>query len=60
VQGLLDVLAVRVFSKTGASYSEANIDINANLSPDGSYVVVPANALVEIKFPSTDITGKVV
>ena len=60
VKGLLDVLTVKLINKTGANYSFANIDINENLSPDGSYLVVPANALVEIKFPSTDITGKVV
>ena len=60
VKGLLDVLTVKLVNKTGANYSFANIDINENLSPDGSYLVVPANALVEIKFPSTDITGKVV
>ena len=59
VKGLLDVLTVKLVNKTGANYSFANIDINENLSPDGSYLVVPANALVEIKFPSTDITGKV-
>ena len=59
VKGLLDVLTVKLVNKTGANYSFANIDINENLSPDGSYLVVPANALVEIKFPTTDITGKV-
>ena len=60
VTGVLDVTKVTVSSKTGASYGSANIDINANLSPDGSYVIVPSNALVEIKFPNTDIRGKVV
>tara|TARA_Y100000310_G_scaffold169425_1_gene169467 strand:- start:1828 stop:3624 length:1797 start_codon:yes stop_codon:yes gene_type:complete len=60
VTGLLDVLTVKLVNKTGANYSFANIDINDNLSPDGSYLVVPANALVEIKYPSTDIRGKVV
>jgi hypothetical protein len=60
VTGLLDVLTVKLVNKVGANYSGANIDINDNLSPDGSYLVVPANALIEIKFPSTDIKGKVV
>jgi hypothetical protein len=60
VTGLLDVLTVKLVNKTGANYSFANIDINDNLSPDGSYLVVPANALVEIKYPATDIRGKVV
>ena len=60
VKGLLDVLTVKLVNKTGAGYSFANININDNLSPDGSYLIVPANALVEIKFPETDIRGKVV
>ena len=60
VPGILDVLTVVLVNKTGANYSFANISINENLSPDGSYLVVPANAIVEIKFPTTDIRGKVV
>ena len=60
VKGLLDVLTVRLVSKTGSGYSVANIDINDNLSPDGSYFIVPANALIEIKYPTIDIKGKVV
>jgi hypothetical protein len=60
VNGLLDVLTVRLVNKGGSDYSSANIDINDNISPDGSYLMVPANALVEIKFPTTDIKGKVV
>jgi len=57
---LLDVLTVKIVNKTGTNYSYANIDINENLSPDGSYLIVPANALVEIKYPTTDIRGKVI
>jgi hypothetical protein len=60
VTGVLDVTKVTVSSKTGANYSSANIVINDNLSPDGSYVIVPANALVEIRYPTTDIRGKVI
>tara|TARA_Y100000296_G_scaffold39968_1_gene46127 strand:- start:278 stop:2074 length:1797 start_codon:yes stop_codon:yes gene_type:complete len=60
VTGVLDVTKVTVSSKTGTNYSNANIVVNDNLSPDGSYVIVPANALVEIRYPTTDITGKVI
>jgi len=60
VKGILDVLSVKIVNKTGANYSSANIEINENLSPDGNALVVPANALVEVKFPTTDIRGKVV
>jgi hypothetical protein len=59
VNEVLDVLKVKIVNKTGGEYSDASIDINANMSPDGSYLVVPKNAIVEMKFPATDIVGKV-
>jgi len=59
VPGILDVMTVRLSSKVGGNYSSANIDINSNLSPDGGYLIVPSNAIVEIKFPASDIRGKV-
>ena len=59
VPGILDVLTVTLSGQTGGNYSGASIDINTNLSPDGTYLMVPANAVVEIKYPTTDITGKV-
>ena len=58
VPGVLDVLRVRVFCKTGTDYSSATIDINNNLSPSGDQLIIPKNAIVELKYPSTDITGK--
>jgi len=60
VPGILDVVTVKLTSKVGGTYGSANIDINANLSPDGTYLIIPANAIAEIKFPATDIRGKVV
>jgi len=59
VKGVLDVVKVKLVSKTGIDYSGATIDINKNLSPDGSYLMVPKNAIVEFKYPDTDIRGKV-
>ena len=59
VDGILDVLKVKLVNKTGANYSSVTLDINANLSPDGSYLVVPKNAIVEVKYPQTDIVGRV-
>jgi len=59
VRGVQDVYKVTLSSKTSESYSGATFDINANLSPDGSYLIVPKNAIIEIKFPSTDIKGKI-
>jgi len=57
--GILDVLKVKLTNKTGTEYSSVTIDINQNLSPDGSYLVVPKNAVVEVKYPSVDIKGRI-
>jgi phage-related baseplate assembly protein len=59
VSGVLDVTKVKVVGKNSGNYSSAAIDISDNLSSDGSYVVVPKNAILELKYPETDIIGKV-
>ena len=59
VNGVLDVVKVKIINKSGGSYSAASIEINDNMSPDGSYLVVPKNAVLEMKFPEVDIVGKV-
>ena len=50
---------MKLVNKTGADYSSVTIDINDNLSPDGDYLIVPKNAVVEIKYPMTDIEGRI-
>ena len=59
VTGVLDVVKVKLVNKTGTDYSSVVLDINNNLSPSGDYLIVPKNAIVEIKFPAVDIKGKV-
>tara|TARA_R100000008_G_scaffold372_1_gene304 strand:- start:17653 stop:19449 length:1797 start_codon:yes stop_codon:yes gene_type:complete len=59
VDGVLDVIKAKFVSKTGTNYSSATIDINKNLSPEGDYLIIPQNAIAEIKFPETDIKGTV-
>ena len=59
VTGVLDVEKVKVVNKAGGNYASAQLNINKNMSPDGSYLVTPYNAILEIKFPSMDIKGKV-
>ena len=59
VSGVLDVTAVKVYIKNGSGYANASININDNLSGDGSYLAVPRNAIMELKYPSTDIVGKI-
>ena len=58
VSGVLDVLKVKVVNKTGTNYSGATIQIEKNLSPDGNKIIIPKNAIVEIKYPASDISGK--
>ena len=59
VPDVLDVLNVKVIAKNGVGYSPAEIDINDNTSPDGDSIIIPRNAIVEVKFPEVDIVGKV-
>ena len=58
-QNILDVLKVKITNKNSGQYSNIRLDINSNMSADGSYLVCPANAVFEIKFPESDIKGKI-
>jgi len=59
VPGVLDVLKAKLVTRFGSGYSDAQIIINNSLAPDGSYLIVPKNAIVEFKYPSVDIKGKI-
>jgi hypothetical protein len=60
VEGVVDTTNVKVVQKTGLNYS-SNIlfDIQENTSPDGRYIMVPDNAVLEIKYPTADIKGNI-
>ncbi len=58
VKGVLDVVKASIFIKSGGIYSNSSIEIEKNLSSDGSYLAVPSNAIMELKFPDVDIIGK--
>jgi len=59
VEGVIDVVDVKLNTKTGANYSTTTFDVNDNLSTDGRAVMIPRNAIYEIKFPNVDIKGAV-
>tara|TARA_Y100001963_G_scaffold159603_1_gene264038 strand:- start:6370 stop:8166 length:1797 start_codon:yes stop_codon:yes gene_type:complete len=59
VKGALDVVKVKLTNKVGGSYADTILDIDDNLSPDGSYLLVPNNVILEVKFPTQDIRGKI-
>ena len=56
---ILDVIKVKIVNKSAGQYSYVNFDINKNLSPEGSYLICPKNAIFELKFPEVDIKGKI-
>jgi len=60
VTGILDVTNVKITSKTGGLYADTEFDIDSNISPDGSYLISPANTVFEIKYGATDIIGKII
>jgi len=59
VTGVRDVISVKIVSRVGSNYSGNSININNNTSPDGTKIIIPKNAVVEIKYPDTDIKGQI-
>ena len=59
IDGILDVTNVKVINKVGGQYSSTTFNVSKNISQDGSMVLCPANAVFEIKYPTSDIRGKV-
>ena len=58
VKGVLDVVKVQITNKNSSDYSSVVFPVQENLSPDGDYLLTPQNAILELKFPETDIKGK--
>lgn len=58
VKGVNDVVKVQIVNKNTSDYSSVVFPIQENLSPDGDYLLTPANAVLELKFPEVDIKGK--
>jgi hypothetical protein len=59
IEGVLSVLSVTIKNKKGGNYSSVSFNINSNTSPSGDSIMIPKNAVAELKFPSVDITGKI-
>ena len=60
VEGVADVKTVRVMQKRGADYSSVNINFDEALSTDGTYLMTPKNAIMELKYPNRDIKGTLI
>jgi hypothetical protein len=59
IDGVLSVSSVKITNRNGTNYSSVQFDINENTAPDGSSIIIPKNAVAELKYPSVDITGKI-
>jgi len=59
VSGVIDVVDVKISTKSGANYSTTTFNVSENLSTDGRAVIIPRNAIYEVKFPNVDIKGAV-
>jgi len=59
VRGVADTVKVKLVSKRGSNYSSSTLNIEQFMSPDGRYLSVPDNVILEIKFPRIDIKGTV-
>lgn len=60
VDGIVDVTRVRIFVKRGGSYSDTRFDIDQAISPDGRFIDVPLNVILEVKLPDQDVRGSIV
>jgi hypothetical protein len=59
IDGLLDVVNLKIVRKTGASYSTAIFNIDQMTTADGRIVVAPSDVIFEVKFPEVDIIGTI-
>ena len=57
LDGVVDVKKVKVFNKTGGSYSTFQLNFDEIMSRDGTYLKVPDNVILELKKPDSDIRG---
>ena len=56
-EGVVDVKKVNIFSKSSAGYSPMTLDFDELISKDGSYLKIPRNVIMELKYPNLDIRG---
>jgi len=60
VEGVADVKTVRIFQRRGVDYSSVNINFDEVMSADGTFIITPQNAIMELKFPNRDIRGTLI
>ena len=59
VDGVVDTVSVKMSQITNNVYSQTRFNLERATSPDGRFISVPDNVVIEIKFPSSDIRGNI-
>lgn len=59
VDGVEDVVDVRIILKTGSNYETTRFNFDMNTTPDGRLVKGYENIIFELRFPEDDITGSI-
>ena len=57
VEGVADVIKVKIFNKSGGIYSASSVPFKQLVSRDGTFYKAPGNAIFELKYPNSDIRG---
>jgi hypothetical protein len=57
VRGVIDAKKVRIVPKIDGIYSSNTFDFVSAMSVDGTYMVVPKNVCMEMKYTDIDIAG---
>jgi len=57
--GVVDVASVKIKNLSGNPYSSTTFDIDKYTSPDGRFIQVPEDTIMELRFPLKDIRGTV-
>jgi len=60
VDGLLDVISVKIVPKNGGVYSDSIFSFEDNTSADKRYINIPLNVVMELRFPNSDIKGTII
>ena len=57
VDGVSDVIRIKIFNKSGGNYSASSVNFDDLISRDGTFYKAPKNVIFELKFPNIDIKG---
>ena len=57
LEGVADVKNVKIYNINGGNYSTYKLDFDEIKSRDGTYIKVPDNVILELKYPESDIRG---